>query len=82
MCDAFRAAFGGAVRARRLECGLSQKELGERSGVHRTYLAAVERGERNVTLANLVRIAGALETPLSEPFARAERLMDRHGGLT
>ncbi len=52
--------FGARVRAERERLGVSQEELADRAGMHRTYLGGVERGERNVSLLNLVRIARAL----------------------
>ena len=53
--------FGRRVRAERERLGTSQEELADRAGLHRTYLGGVERGERNVGLLNLIRIARALE---------------------
>ena len=52
--------FGIAVRAERENAKLSQEELAHRAGLHRTYIGGVERGERNVGLINLIRIARAL----------------------
>lgn len=52
--------FGSKVRAARQGLGVSQEELADRAGMHRTYLGGVERGERNVGLLNLLRIARAL----------------------
>jgi transcriptional regulator with XRE-family HTH domain len=52
--------FGVRVRAERERQGLSQEELATRAGLHRTYLGGVERGERNVGLLNLIRIAKGL----------------------
>lgn len=69
------AAFGDAVRARRLELGLSQDVLAERAHVHRNYLGEVERGERNVALANILQIAAALGTPAADLVAAAEAAM-------
>lgn len=53
--------LGERVRAERERLGLSQTELGRLAGgLHRTYIGGVERGERNISLRNLVRIAAAL----------------------
>ncbi len=57
--------FGDRVREARRDKGFSQEVLAERSGLHRTYIGTVERGERNPALVNLVRIADALEVDVS-----------------
>lgn len=59
------AVFAANVRRIRLELSLSQEELAERAGVHRTYVGMLERGEKNVTIYNIERIANALGV---EPF--------------
>lgn len=66
------AAFGRAVRAVRVERGLSQEALAAHSGLHRTYIGGIERGERNLSYANILRLAQALEVPASELVQRAE----------
>lgn len=53
--------LGGRIRDRRTALGLSQESMASKCGLHRTYYGAVERGERNVALRNIVRIADALE---------------------
>lgn len=58
--------FAFHVRELRAQLGYSQEELAHRSGLHRTYVGAVERGERNITLLNAQRIADALEAHLSD----------------
>ncbi|MEA5667128.1 helix-turn-helix transcriptional regulator [Stenotrophomonas sp. MH1] len=55
--------FAGNVRRLRRERGLSQEELAEAAGVHRTYVGMIERGEKNVTIYNIERIAIALDVP-------------------
>jgi len=55
------AALGERVRERRLVLGLSQETVGELAGMHWTFVGQVERGRRNVTLHNLVRLADALD---------------------
>lgn len=52
--------LGNNIRLARLEKGLSQEDLAELAGLHRTYIGSVERGERNVSLENIVAISKAL----------------------
>lgn len=58
--------FGRRVRQLRLRLKLSQEALAERCDLHRTYVGSVERGERNVSLENIVIIAQALNTTPSK----------------
>ena len=58
----FLAKLGAAVRHFRLSANLSQEELAHRSGLHRTYVGGIERGERNVSIENILRLANALGT--------------------
>lgn len=60
-----RHLFGSALRRRRLRMNLSQEELAARVGIHRTYLADIERGARNVSLVNLEKIATGLGISLA-----------------
>lgn len=66
-------ALGGAVRALRIERGLSQEALAHDAGIDRSYLGGIERGEHNVALVNLLKLAGGLDTSLTE-LMRAARL--------
>ena len=58
---AVKAEFGARMRALRHVLGISQDELALRSGLHRTYIGSAERGELNVSLVNIVRIAETLQ---------------------
>ena len=69
------AAFGAAIRELRNERGIAQEALALKSGLNRGYYGDVERGERNVSLANILKIAEALEVPASAIHARAEKLL-------
>lgn len=64
--SASHVAFGAQVRVARRRRGLSQDDLAVRSGLHRTYVGGIERGERNPSLTNIVRLAAALDTPVAE----------------
>lgn len=67
------ADFGLAIRRLRLARGYSQEEFADHVGVHRTYMGDVERGERNISLVNIARIADALDMPVSGLMAEIER---------
>ena len=52
--------FGRNVHRIRKECNLSQEDLAEKAGLHRTYIGMIERAEKNITLCNIEKIAKAL----------------------
>lgn len=58
--------LGAAVRARRLELGLSQEALADFAQIDRSHMGKIERGERNVTFLNILRIAKAIQRKPSE----------------
>ena len=58
--------FGSRVREQRRGRGLSQEGLAEEAGLHRTYIGSVERGERNISLINILVLAEALEVDAGE----------------
>jgi transcriptional regulator with XRE-family HTH domain len=70
------ADLGRAIREARLKQHYSQEGLADAAGMHRTYVGAIERGERNPSFRNLVRIASTLKLRLSELVAEAERLAE------
>ena len=70
-------ALGAAIRARRNRLGVSQETLAELAGLHRTYIGGIERGERNVAVLNLLRLARALRIRPSNLL----RCLDSHSEL-
>jgi len=67
-----KSDFGRAVYTRRLDLGISQEELANRSGLHRTYISDVERGNRNISLECIDKLARGLGLSVSALFARAD----------
>ena len=59
-------AFGATVRAKRKAIGLSQEALADLAEIDRSHMGKIERGERNVSLMNIIRIARAVGTEPSE----------------
>lgn len=71
-----KLAFGKALKACRTRAGISQEKLADLAGIHRTYMGDVERGERNISLVNLLRVADALEVRLSTLIRKMENHLD------
>jgi len=61
-----RKLFSTNLRAFRKEKGISQEELAYLSGLHRTYVGSVERGERNISIDNIERLAEALNIKITD----------------
>lgn len=68
---------GLVIHDLRTTLGFSQEKLAELSGFHRTYISDVERGNRNITVNSLSKIAGALQISLSELIRKAESYEQR-----
>lgn len=62
--------FSENLRAARLRKGITQEELADLAGLHRTYVGSAERGERNVTLESVERLAQALGVSSSELLSK------------
>lgn len=61
--------FGDRIRELRMKAGLSQEKLGFETGLDRTYISGIERGQRNPSLKNINKIAKALKINLKELFS-------------
>lgn len=62
----YQKILGENIRSLRLERQITQEQLAELCNLHRTYIGAMERGDRNVSLNNIVKVAQALNVPPSE----------------
>jgi transcriptional regulator with XRE-family HTH domain len=69
-----RGKVGRAIRALRTAAGYSQESFADACRLHRTYIGSVERGETNVSLDSLERIARTLKVPVSRLLIDAEQL--------
>ncbi|MBD5266259.1 MAG: helix-turn-helix transcriptional regulator [Bacteroides sp.] len=61
-------SFGDIIRKYRKERGISQEELAFRAGLHRTYIGMIERGEKNITLTNIAKLASGLNVKIKDLF--------------
>lgn len=68
MTQKARQTFARNLRVARLAKGLSQEDLADIAGLHRTFVGAVERGETNVSVDNIERLADALDVSIQELF--------------
>lgn len=65
--------FGFVVKTLREKLSLTQEDLAEKAGIHRTYLSDIERGSRNVALVNIQKLAESLSVSLNELFKRVDQ---------
>lgn len=66
------ARFGATIRRLRVRAGYSQESFADHVGMHRNYIGTVERGETNITLENIARIAKGLQIPMNALFTELE----------
>ena len=66
-----QARLGATIRRARKELGITQEELAWRADMHRTYIADIERGGRNITLQSIANLAEALQIPIDRLLSRA-----------
>jgi len=73
MAEPIEIRFGLAVRRHREKLGVSQEDFADIAGVHRTYISSIERGKVQVSIGVAVRLAQALQVPLSRLWREIER---------
>ena len=66
--------LGLAIRQLRVQLELSQEELADKCGLHRTYIGSVERGERNIAIDNVIKLSLALNCSVSDIILLAENM--------
>ncbi|KAB1441371.1 helix-turn-helix domain-containing protein [Pseudodesulfovibrio senegalensis] len=71
--DSFTVILGAVIRSKRKDLKASQEGFAATIDLHRTYYGAVERGERNVSIKNLLKIAEGLNCPLSKIIQETEQ---------
>ncbi len=69
--------LGDVVRQKRIKLGYSQESFAAEIGLHRTYMGQIERGEKNLTMKNLLRIADAFDTKTSTLLREVENNLKR-----
>jgi transcriptional regulator with XRE-family HTH domain len=74
MANPSHLALGKAIREARKKTGLSKEALGLEADLDRTYISSVERGHRNISFDNLVKIAKTLDVKPSQLLARWEKI--------
>lgn len=73
MKNKIRVRFGKTLRRLRKNQGVSQEAFAAKCDLHRTYISDIERGERNVSLENIEKIAAVLNVQVSELFREVEK---------
>lgn len=66
-------SFGTQIKLQRKLLNLTQEDLSNKTGLHRTYIGMIERGEKNITLKNIEKIASELNIKISTLFIEMEK---------
>jgi len=75
--ESIAVAVGSTIRERRLDLRRTQEQVAEQAGIHSTYFGAIERGEKNTSIARLVWIARALDTTVASLLADVDDYFSR-----
>jgi len=73
-CDRLLQAISQIVRTKRLLMGMTQEELAQRAGLHRTYISDIEQGAQNLSLRSMSKLASALDLSPLRIIELADRL--------
>jgi len=79
-CTTELRRFGEEIRKARKNLKLSQEDFAETCGLHRTYVGQIERGEKNISFVNILRVARALNIPPAVLFTSASQQVKRRSG--
>lgn len=80
MNDNILAIFGSAIRKIRTDKGMSQEQLAFKAGLHRTYIGSIERGEKNISLINIEKLASGLDCSISYIISKMEGNNEKYTG--
>jgi transcriptional regulator with XRE-family HTH domain len=73
MDEPIAAVFGAVLRERREAAGISQEQLADRAGLHRTYISLIERGRRTASIEVVRKVANALGVTMADLIAATEK---------
>jgi transcriptional regulator with XRE-family HTH domain len=73
MDEPIAVTFGAVLRERREAAGISQEQLADRAGLHRTYVSLIERGKRTASIEVVRKVAGALGVSMAELIEATEK---------
>lgn len=76
MDEPIAATFGAVLRERREAAGISQEQLADRAGLHRTYVSLIERGRRTASIEVVRKLAKALGASMTELIEATEKRRD------
>ena len=71
-----KVSFGKFIRRRRINLNISQKALSLKTGLHLSYISSIEKGERNVSIINVFKLANSLKCTVSDLFKDFEKELD------
>lgn len=77
-----KRVFSQNLKTSRMKLGLSQEHFAEKAGLHRTYISAIERGKRSISLDNIQKFADALQVDVYLLFINQEKMNQKEGEVS